>query len=498
MLLEGTNNNTNGIICPKCGAVNVEDARFCESCGTDLGTAAGGAGQQNIPLGVNPQAQNSQYGNAVPSQSAGQDNTAPSQNLGQGSMVSSHGYGQGGSASGPYGSMPSQPQPAVKKPVPKWVPVLIAEAALLALSVYGNTVVLKNSKTPEQAAETFFVHIANGDWEEGYAQLDAEDSEFINAKMFAELHKQDSLGIVTNYQFNASYNSQAMDEISQNLYDWAEEWGIDEYMGQESGSTSLEKAVQIDYRVKGDTENSSYPIILNQTPEGWKVWTSNHICKDYYVYVPAGASATLDGIALGENYKVKEGEEGYQEDSSIDSYSIPQIFYGSHEIKITMEDMEDVTERFSINYGNSSYWKESMELKEEIRDSLIQKAGENMRKIYGAALAGKNFKTIEGLFSADGERRKEIKESYDSLMAELNEGNDITTRIAFQDITGVSQGSGKTVGLTFSYIREYKYKGWFGEWSDEQDDGSSELEFYFAKENGEWVQTNLGCENLYW
>ena len=160
--------------------------------------------------------------------------------------------------------------------------------------------------------------------------------------------------------------------------------------------------------------------------------------------------------------------------------------------------MEDVTERFSINYGNSSYWKESMELKEEIRDSLIQKAGENMRKIYGAALAGKNFKTIEGLFSADGERRKEIKESYDSLMAELNEGNDITTRIVFQDITGVSQGSGKTVGLTFSYIREYKYKGWFGEWSDEQDDGSSELEFYFAKENGEWVQTNLGCENLYW
>lgn len=486
--MEGSNSNTNGIICPNCGANNLEDARFCENCGADLGVVAG----------VNLQTQNSQHGNEVPCQSVGQDNTAPNQILGQGSMVSSSSYGQGGPASGAYGGIPNQSQPAAKKPIPKWMPVLIAETALLALSIYGNTVVLKNSKTPEQAAETFFVHIANGDWEEGYALLDAEDSDFINAKMYAELHKQDSLGIVTNYQFNTSYNNEALGEISQNLYDLAEELGVDGYMGQESGASSLEKAVQIDYRVKGDTENSAYPMILNQTPEGWKVWTSNLICKDYCVNVPAGASVTLDGIALGEKYKVKEGEEGYQEDSSIDSYSIPQIFYGSHEIKITMEDMEDITEQFSINYGDSSYWKESMELKEEIRDSLLQKAGENMQKIYGAALAGKNFKTIEDLFSADAEGRREIKEAYDSLMAELNEGNDITTRIVFQDIKGASQGSGKTVGITFSYVRDYKYQGWFGDWEDEKEDGDGQWDFYFTKENGTWVQTNLGCSKLYW
>lgn len=484
--MEGVNSSTDGKICPNCGAANLEDARFCEYCGTNLETAIGKGQQGNSPM-ASPAASGSQYGSLGPNYNGSQANTGSSQ-----------GYGQGNYASGAYSGMPGQAQQAGKEPIPKWVPVLIVEALLLALSIYGSTVALKNSKSPEQVAETFFVHIANGEWEEGYAQLDAEDSEFINAGMYAKLHGKDSLGIVTNYQFHTGYNGEALDGISQNLYGLAEEWGIDEYIGQESGASSLEKAVQIDYRVKGDTENSSYPMILNQTPEGWKVWASNLICKDYRLYVPAGASVTLDGIALGESYKAREGEEGYVEDSSMDAYSISQIFYGSHEIKITMEDMEDVTEVFTINSGSDSYQMESMELKEEIRDSLIQKAGENMNKIYSAALAGKNFKTIEDLFSADGECRKEIKESYDSLMAEFNEGDDITTRIVFQDITGASKGSGKTVGLTFSYVREYKYKSWLDGWTDEKDDGSGEWEFYFTKEDGEWVQTNLGCENLYW
>lgn len=498
MLLEGTNNNTNGIICPKCGAVNLEDARFCESCGTDLGTAAGGAGEQNIPLGVNPQAQNSQYGNAVPSQSAGQDHSAPSQNLGQGGMVSSQGYGQGGPASGPYGSMPSQPQPAVKKPVPKWVPVLIAEAALLALCIYGITMSAKNSNNPERVAETFFVHMANGDWEEGYSKLDAEDSEFINAKMFASANARNStLGVVTNYQLDALYNGQGLDQLSQSVYDLAGSLGLEDYLEQES-SSSLEQAFKVDYRAKGNNDSSTYLIMLNQTPEGWKVGASNFIRRDYCIYVPKGFQVRVDGIVLGESYLIPEGEEGYDGDGYRDSYSIPQIFYGVHEIEITMEDMEDVSETIEIGYGDSQYSLDRIQLKEEVRDMLIQKAGENMQQIYNAAMAGKNFSSIENLIFSDKEFRQKAKEEYEELLADMNEGDTLPTRVIFQNIEGESDSSDSIVFISFSYQVEYKYENWSGGWTESQYDGIDSWYFGFRKENGEWVQTSLGCETLYY
>lgn len=449
--MEGANNRENGTICPNCGTVNLEDARFCENCGTDLGTVAG----QNQQASGNP-------------------------------------------VSGSFSSTSSLPQPAGKTPIPKWVPILIAETALLALCIYGIAMAAKNSHSPERVAETFFVHMANGDWEEGYSKLDAEDSEFINAKMFASANAQgNTLGVVTNYQLSAPYDGQGLDQLSQSVYDLAGSLGLEEYLEQES-SSSLEKAFKVDYRAKGNTDNSTYLIMLNQTPEGWKVGASNFIHKDYRIYVPKGFQVSVDGIVLGEPYLIPEGEEGYDGDGYRDSYSIPQIFYGTHEIKITMEDMEDVSETIEIGYGDFQYSLEQIQLKEEVRDMLIQKAGENMQQIYNAAMAGKNFSSIENLISSDKELRQKAKEEYEELLADMNEGDTLPTRVIFQNIEGESDSSDSIVFISFSYQMEYKYENWSGGWTENQYDGTEDWHFGFRKENGEWVQTNLGCERLYY
>ena len=181
----------------------------------------------------------------------------------------------------------------------------------------------------------------------------------------------------------------------------------------------------------------------------------------------------------------------------MDVYQIPQIFYGTHEIKITMEDMEDVIETFQIDYGSSQYYKESMKVKEEVLDALAQKAGENMQKIYSAAMAGKGFKTVENLFTSSEEARKGIKESYENLLSGLNEGSSQPTKANFQNITGDVYGS--EVEMSFDYDLDYRYEDWWDEeWEVGNYKGEDQWVFQFVKEDGNWVQTNLGCEPLYY
>lgn len=484
--MEKAGNDTNKKVCPNCGTANLIDARFCENCGTDMGNFAvqrqqvsgNGYGQQGNGYGMNQAASNNQYGNQEPN----------------------NGYGQAGSLPGSYGTLSSPPQPMVKKPIPKWLLILIAEAVLLVFSIYGSTMAIRSNRSPERVAESFFVDIANGDWEQGYSELDVEGSEFINGKMFAgAIARNNILGIVTNYQIESPYDKQGADGLK-SLYELADNLGLEEYLEQGSSGSSFEKTFEIDYRLKGDTEKYSYLIMMNQTPEGWKVEASNFICRDFCIYVPKGLHVSLDGIELGEKYLLQEGEEGYEKDdyNSMDSYSVPEIFYGDHEIKITMEDMEDVSESFQIGYGDYQYRLENVRLKEEVRDMLIQKAGENMQQIYSAALAGKNFSAIENLFFSNEEMRKQAKEDYEYLLADLNEGGDLPTRIIFQNIEGKSDPSDSTVYISLDYIVEYKYESWSGDWKDSQSDGSEEWTFGFRKENGNWVQTNLGCQTLYY
>lgn len=451
-------------ICPNCGTQNQGDARFCENCGTDLGAA----GPNYAPGANSMQGNHGLIGQTPPNYS----------------YNANHGYG----------TPPLQAQPAQKKQIPKWAPVVLAEAVVLALCIYGAAGILKKGNSPERVAENYFVHMANGDWEKGYAELDVEDSEFINAEMYGKAQAQEAIGVVTNYQVNSSSN-EALDELSSELSGLMDDLGLGGYLDQGENS-SLEEVVKIDYRVKGDTENSTFLAAMNQTPKGWKVSASGCIYKDYCLYVPKGASVSLDGISLGDKYFVPE-EERESAEEFMDAYQIPQIFYGTHQIKVTMEDMEDVTETFEIDYGSSQYYIESMQIKEEVLDTLVQKAGDNMQQIYGAVMSGKGFKSVESLFTANEGTRKEIKASYEELLAGMNEGSQQPTKINFQNMEGSVYGS--EVEVRFEYDMDYQYEAWWGEeWDTGTYTGGDEWYFQFVKEDGNWVQANLGCGPLYY
>lgn len=430
------------MFCQNCGAPNSDDAVFCESCGAKLE-------KEDKPF--LPNGQNG--GNAI----------------------------NGNNASYPAQAI----RTVMHKPISKLTVVLIAEVIALVAVVYAIFSIGEKGFGAEQEATNYFINIANGDWEKAYKKLDIEESEFINSQMFAEANKENYLGSVNNYEVRTNSQNSPLEQGS-----------------------SLGTVVTIDYRVKGNTENSSYAVTVNKQADkrylffdNWKVGASNLICQDYSIYVPQGASVAVDGILLDDKYAAADNVENgdYYEDVNLSHYVIPQIFYGIHSITVSMEDRKDIADTIQIGYDNTQYYVENMQFKDEVLTELIQMAGEDMQQIYNAALAGKNLKTIENLFSQKEEYMESIKESYDILLSGMNEGSSVPAKISFSDITGNVYNNGTSVEVSFAYEVEYTYEDWWsGERKKDRYQGTDEWSFYFVKEDGNWVLANLGCENLYY
>lgn len=375
-----------------------------------------------------------------------------------------------------------------KKPFPKMLFVLLAELALLILLIFGSFQLAEKEKSPQREAERYFVNIANGDWEAALAQVDlAADGDFLKAVNFASAQIEEYPGVVQNYQ---------LQEDEQDSGIWYKQLSEGQKSKRMEDGIPWEEKVVIDYQAQGKSEGSSYMVGLQNISGNWKVKGADLICADYEIFVPKGANVRVDGIFLGDTYAMPTGEG--DDGEKMDGYCIPYIFYGIHNIEVSMEGMEDVTGTFWIEHGDSQYELKQMSPKKETLDELLVKCKENMQKIYDAAAQGRDFADIEALFTAEEDMREEIRESYDNLRSDFEEESIQMENIRFYDITGEASPDGSMVSVQFAYEMQYMEK-------DQQSNrmkrnassGNERLEFYFVIENGQWVQENLGCEFLY-
>lgn len=446
------------MFCEECGMQNSDDAAFCENCGAKL---------RNSP----------------------EQGSAPT----QGNVPIQRGQGvrpkQGTTSSMQGNWAVKAPE---KKPFSKLFAVIAAEAVVLAAMIFVGVQMENERKEPQNVAERYFVNLANGDWQEAFEQLSfLPEDEFITAENFAKTQAEYNMGIIEEFQVRETQQAADMSGLQ----------NFESYLSQQSGiqgtgMQSLEEEVVIDYRKQGGMNVESYTVSLQSADGNWKVAGSNLVCQDYSIYVPKGAIVSVDGISLGNDYAVREGEEYYQE--GVDGYMIPFLFYGIHDIKVTMEGMEDVSETVRVDYGDSRYYLEKMFPQKETLDALIDLGRENMQKIYNAAMEGKNFAAIEELFTTEKETREEIRESYEYLLSEIHEGSIQIENVSFYNMMGEASREGDSVSFGYEYEMQYlEEDGWDDSPERNTAQESGECRFYFVKEDGKWVQTNLGCEQLY-
>lgn len=368
---------------------------------------------------------------------------------------------------------PQTPRPLPEKKMNAWSVALVIEIAMILAGcalLYHNTAALYGAK---KTGERYFAANMDADWEKAYEQLGIAQSEFINADAFARMNRE------TPGMKIAGYSVREQGDLSRGYYG---------------------KDVVVTYRVERESSDRTWTIPLKKEDskkwglfDDWKVLPDDMVCKDFEIRVPAGASAELDEISI-EKYL-----EGTQE--GFDRYVIPSMFYGMHVIQVIMDGLE--TEKAEFDASGGSYVLNQMKVSRETEQKVLEKAGSNLKDIYAAAMQGKLYDEISGLFSQDLEYG--IADAYQELSSSMQEsGSCQAETLEISSVTGTARGyleDGKIVieaNLSFAYAMTYSYDDYWDERQMDTFEGEDEATFYFIQENGNWVLRNLGCVSLYY
>lgn len=358
----------------------------------------------------------------------------------------------------------------------KWIlGIELVAIVVLLVFAYQNA---QNYFGAAKVAERYFIAVANDDWNQAYQMLELDESDFINEESYEKMVKENQLPKITSYVVG---NKKIIS-------------------GKQLGTT-----VEIKYRSKGDSSDSTYTVSLNKQPkkrfllfDDWMVSTDSIISKDVCIRVPQGAKVQLDGNELPSSYITKK-------EDNLDTYVIPALFSGIHNVKAAMEGMEDDNGKFNT-MNSGEYVVRSMQPSQETMDELIRIAGEDMQKVYSAALHGDSFSTIADLYTKNKDYAGEIEREYDSfLKSTQGDNNDITNTLRISNISASAVpyewGSEPAVevNLDFDYSVDFSYEDfWTGDMRQNSYDSSDSITYNFIYEDGEWLPSNFGCHILYY
>ena len=344
----------------------------------------------------------------------------------------------------------------------KWASFAAAGFALLMAALFLLCNVYAKANSPERIAERFFVALVNGRYSKAFSYFDIKQTEFANPTGLKQAVSVYDLSQVASYEAEASGGS-----------------------------------VEIRYKNKGsEEENTMYiSLVTDEKNRAWKVSSEPYFTQNAQIIVPAGAACTVDDVPLTESYVSREeasGEDAYYENVTV--YTIPQIGRGQHRVKVSAEGRAETTRVWDAS--GSSLTMTDLPYSEETLTYLQQLSVYNMNQIYTAALKGQDFSTIESLFSSDEYVRQSVRENYEYMMQRL-ENNDLSvTEITFSDIRATGNNYSASAYVQFSYHAVYNGRDWNGNVTTQEYQDTYSLTFDFTQENGNWVQTSLGCSSL--
>lgn len=357
------------------------------------------------------------------------------------------------------------------KPLSKLTMAIVAEVLVIICMVYALYGLGRDYFGPKQRAKEFFEYMANAEWSKAYDMLDVDESEFINEKFFEKAMRTTSFGNVVSYNVKSG-----------------------------STSSSSTKDVNVNYTNDDSADKLNYKVSLNKDKkkllifDNWTVSSESMVCSNYMIYVPSGATVTFDGVELDDKYI-------YPDSYSTDTvtYGMPNIFIGCHDITVSKEGMEDVSETVMIVTSFQEYELKSMTLKEETVQEIEELAYKNVKKIYEAAIKNESFSSIEDMFSENESYRENVNDSYEYLCDSLNDDYFSPHKIEFNNITEKLEYDDGLISVSFqmSYVADYTYVYWDGDSEEKKSEGRANVTIEFINEDGKWVQSYIVCPGIY-
>lgn len=349
--------------------------------------------------------------------------------------------------------------------------LIIGEAVVLIILLICAYKLGEKKLGAEAVASKYFEQVMSGNWEGAYDNLEIVDSPFLSKNLFVQVNKNNERKEYTTYKV--------------------------EYSSLQLKGTGIINEVQISYRPKGASAASN--MIVHLVKEGkkqlfffdeWKVVPDNYIAHDYSIQVPKGVEVQLDGVKIDDTYREDESQAV---SSTMDTYVIPDLFAGSHELVLKHENMENI--RDIIETEDKEYYIENMPVKKEVKEKLVKKAAADLKTIYIQGFQQADFSKIKSIFSNDTEALYGLQYGYN----DFKEGfqgydNDLGLKsVLFSNIKGTVTHEYKEGNSIFEVQLEYFYNAksnilnWDGTYKENMYQDTGTNTFVYVVEDGKWV-----------
>jgi hypothetical protein len=255
----------------------------------------------------------------------------------------------------------------------------------------------------------------------------------------------------------------------------------------------------VDYYLRGNRERQHevIQVINNGTAllffDAFRVGTSNSIANNFHVSVPAGSVVHINDILLTRT--VRNEMMGTHSVTFI----IPQIFTGSHDLRVEHPSTEPLLESIQVRARDGSFEMFSLTMSESARNDLVSRTQDLYRMIIASALQGNSVEALNIRFTREESHRNGLINQYNRMSNILHtpEGVSGVSNINFTRFvngyipTELFADGVYTVEMHVDFDIEYISYDWDGEAHLETENDSATIFFTYVFENGEWVLQNF-------
>ena len=492
-------------ICPNCGTINADDARFCENCGTKLegepitvppaeepadsepDVPETGEGKTAQTAGDEP-AEHEAFEDGPEEQAASEDGLeeqAASEDRPEEQVIrpSQRRRRQEQQDNQQQGS--TQKQITIRKPdmgkvksgirkLTKIQKVVIVEVICLAAVIAAFFVIGDRKYSAQAVAERYFDAYVSHDWKTVYGLLELPAGNFMRESQFEEMMEKTQVPDITNYT-------------------------VRQQTGDEDG---IVRNFSVEYSVSGQGTSGSQLSLVRQSDKAmflfdtWKVSAAGMLAENYPVTVPAGARVAVDGVELTDEYMTANNSDG------TDTYQI-SLFNGIHTITVAAPWCEVYEGEFETS-ADGSVMVENLTLTDTGKAALQAKMQEALESFYTSAMAGDDFSAVSDLFAENS--AAEYEDTYNDLQDRLADDpddyytlNQITFdnfRCSFYVESGTISGE---MDCDYTVDYTYTYSG-FGSsrTENETNDGSADIGATFVYEGDTYKLQYINIPNVWW
>ena len=467
------------MFCPNCGTKNDDEALFCEACGTPLREVEAPE-EQAIPGYDTPE---QPPVNEEPVWQQGQEQQPVTDNgtFWQEPPYSDPGY-YGGQPSG--GSVQKQ-----KKPFPKLLIAVIAEAVIAIGLIVGLVKVIGDRFSPETTARNYWEAAMNHEWGKAYDYCSFPDSDLLTRQMYVNANANNTETV----DYDSVKVVDASEEARESMDDLSSLLGSEESDQTENIDSGDVKVYTIEYRLKGSEEKNYSYVTVTKSDEkrflfwdDWKVTSSDSWASGVQMTIPENAEMSLNGVQADSSDAVVE--------DGMKTITIPYLFTGEYQLTVTEEGMEDYNSILPVySYGVDESYIELIPSQETV-DQVAAQAGDDIKKVVESALEGKDFSEVEDCFTEDAISEGYVAEDYanpvESLRGDGEDSGVVTLQLNNMNIELDSQPSSSYIDLYVTIDKKETYRR---SWSDRLGEDNYEITEYlsYEKEGTEWKLSYL-------